>query len=680
MLILCVTEETHREQHRPKTRLRVDSRILIDDDAHHEEGAGLLQGLEMPAKTKILNGWFCCVLNVVAKTMLMVVIAGKLGTFRSGKAWVWYAPTLPGLPGREESWMFERFQAAGISIAGIDAGESFGSPNGNLLFTAFHTEMVRRGYSDRPIMLGRSRGGLMTMSWAASNPSKVSGFAGIYPVLDLASYPGIAGAAAAFQLSPEELRSRLLEFNPVDRLEGLAKAGVPMFAIHGDIDTVVPLEANSGRARQRYVALGGTFDLIVPPGQGHNMWSGFFECQQLVDFVLQHAVPEPPLIGFTQLQTNLPGGRHNNVRTSRAMLVRADGIRQAGLAESLLTRRFNVPVSGSKQSQVPVDLDTADPDSWTQFAGWSPDGTQAIIARGWQDPENAMWEEQNRTFRMQPGKWSLDCCLVNPGSQEVVNLTAIERVSHYNGGLFYLPEGKGFGFTALINEVSKPFMMNMAGREKRDVSGNGSGFSYGYSASPDGTLISYHENYQVYIAKSDGTEKRHIVTGNTFNFAPQWSPDGQWLLFISGQHGNANPNVVRRDGTELRMVTDLNDYRGWIPFLDVDDFHQGSSDLPVWSADGQSLFCSVKTADRVELFQVTLQGESRQLTHSEPETLHYHPTPSPDGQWLLYGSLRNGARQLFIRNIAADTELPLTQFPAGVAGMWPHWQPAQDSR
>ena len=27
--------------------------------------------------------------------------------------WVWYAPTLPGLPGAEEKWMFERFTQAG---------------------------------------------------------------------------------------------------------------------------------------------------------------------------------------------------------------------------------------------------------------------------------------------------------------------------------------------------------------------------------------------------------------------------------------------------------------------------------------------------------------------------------------------------------------------------------------
>jgi hypothetical protein len=44
---------------------------------------------------------------------------------------VWYAPTLPNLPGPEERWMFEKFRAAGIAVAGIDAGESYGSPAGN---------------------------------------------------------------------------------------------------------------------------------------------------------------------------------------------------------------------------------------------------------------------------------------------------------------------------------------------------------------------------------------------------------------------------------------------------------------------------------------------------------------------------------------------------------------------
>jgi len=201
--------------------------------------------------------------------------------------WVWYAPTLPNLPGEAEKWMFERFTQAGIAIAGIDVGESYGSPDGRALYAALYDELTRqRGLAPRAVMLGRSRGGLMTLSWAAENADKVAGFAGIYPVCNIASYPGVTNACAAYRMTAEELSAHLAEHNPIDRLAALAKAGVPLFAIHGDSDQTVPLEANSGEMRKRYEALGGTMQLIVPPGQGHNMWTGFFQCQELVDFVL----------------------------------------------------------------------------------------------------------------------------------------------------------------------------------------------------------------------------------------------------------------------------------------------------------------------------------------------------------------------------------------------------------
>ena len=46
-------------------------------------------------------------------------------------------------------------------------------------------------------------------------------------------------------------------------------------------------------------ALGGSMQLIVPPGQGHSMWTGFFKCQELVDFVIttakrSNASPQAP--------------------------------------------------------------------------------------------------------------------------------------------------------------------------------------------------------------------------------------------------------------------------------------------------------------------------------------------------------------------------------------------------
>lgn len=337
-------------------------------------------------------------------------------------------------------------------------------------------------------------------------------------------------------------------------------------------------------------------------------------------------------------------------------------------------------MNGDGSGRRPVAEHLADnADAWTSFAGWSPDGKQAIISRGWQDPENAKWEEEHKRFRMLPGKWELDSSLVELATGKTVNVTAVGRVSHYNS-VSFRPDGRKLLMTSLINGVSKPFLMDLDGRNKRDVSGEGSGFTYGYSASPDGGLISYHSNYQVYIANADGTNKRHIKTGNPFDFAPRWSGNGQWLLFVSGVHGRSNPHIVRRDGTALRKLADLGGYQGWILFLDVPDFHQGSSDIPVWSADGNSVFYTAKVGENVELFQVTLEGKTKQLTKSAPGTLHYHIRPSANGRWLLYGSMRDGVRQLFVRDLTSSREKQLTNLKRGHAAMWAHWQPAKKDK
>jgi TolB protein len=47
---------------------------------------------------------------------------------------------------------------------------------------------------------------------------------------------------------------------------------------------------------------------------------------------------------------------------------------------------------------------------------------------------------------------------------------------------------------------------------------------------------------------------------------------------------------------------------------------------------------------------------------------------SPDGQWLLYGSKRDGVRQLFVLRLAERAERRITALPAGRGAMWPHWQ------
>jgi dipeptidyl aminopeptidase/acylaminoacyl peptidase len=211
---------------------------------------------------------------------------------RKPQPWILYAPTLPGYPDDHEKWMHEQFLAAGVAVAGIDIGESYGSPPGRKLFAALYDELTKnRGFAGKPCLLGRSRGGLWVTSWAGDHPDQVAGIAGIYPVFDLRTYPGLAQAAPAYGLKSEELEAKLAEHNPIERAGVLAKAKVPVFIIHGDDDKVVPLKENSAELAARYEAFGAkdAVTLVVAKGQGHNFWEGFFRCPELIEFAIARA-------------------------------------------------------------------------------------------------------------------------------------------------------------------------------------------------------------------------------------------------------------------------------------------------------------------------------------------------------------------------------------------------------
>jgi len=111
----------------------------------------------------------------------------------------------------------------------------------------------------------------MLYNWAVEHPASVACIAGIYPVCNLSSFPGIKRASGAYGLTEAQLAAQLAEHNPVDRLEPLAKARVPIFHFHGDSDTVAPLDQNSAAVAERYRHFGG--DMTLGPEKTGTAWN-----------------------------------------------------------------------------------------------------------------------------------------------------------------------------------------------------------------------------------------------------------------------------------------------------------------------------------------------------------------------------------------------------------------------
>jgi len=361
------------------------------------------------------------------------------------------------------------------------------------------------------------------------------------------------------------------------------------------------------------------------------------------------------LIGYTDLRCDDLRGQFYNWRTSRATIVRADGTGRREIGASLITRS----------------------NQWTQFAGWWSDGRQAVVSILWESEENYLWERAHKTFRHTEG-WLVDGCLVDIDTGVARNVTAVERVSNYNAGVTPWPGDPTHAtFAPLINGIQHPFVMDADGRNKRDLASGPDGFTYGCNVSPNGKRITYNKNYLVYVAEKDGTNPRRVdeTAGHDFQFIPTWSPDGEWILFLSGQHYKCHPYLVRADGTGLRKLADRGTYTSTMEPLTHPDFHSASSDLPAWSPDSQWVYYTAQVGDSVELMRVSLAGDVQQLTHSPAGTANYHPKVSPDGKLVVFGSTRDGAGAQYVANADGTDIRAITRPTPGRVQMHAYWQP-----
>lgn len=218
------------------------------------------------------------------------------GTVDPHKRWVWIAPYWLGIDrgnGEIEHRMYvERFLAAGFHIAGVNVGTSCGSPAAAEVCHDFYTMLrEQHGLNPKARLIGQSNGGLIAYAWAFRHPDCVDRIAGIYPATDFRTWPRLPQVITypdpdlGYNLTLEELTPRIAEFNPIDNLAPLAKAGVKILHIHGDKDELVPMAENSTVLAARYRALGGEAKVVVIEGLAHG-GQVFYESEPLVEFLL----------------------------------------------------------------------------------------------------------------------------------------------------------------------------------------------------------------------------------------------------------------------------------------------------------------------------------------------------------------------------------------------------------
>jgi pimeloyl-ACP methyl ester carboxylesterase len=213
-----------------------------------------------------------------------------------GKPWIWRARFFGHEPQTDIALLEKGFHLVYMDVANL-----YGAPVAVGHWDKFYAHLVGgHGFAKKAVLEGMSRGGLIIFNWAKANPDKVACIYADAPVCDIRSWPGGKGASkgsagdwkrcqAAHGITEEGLDD--FKGNPIDGLEPLARAGVPLLHVCGAADDVVPMAENTNVLKERYEALGGSIRVIAKPGIGHHPHS-LKDPKEIVDFILSHTVGE----------------------------------------------------------------------------------------------------------------------------------------------------------------------------------------------------------------------------------------------------------------------------------------------------------------------------------------------------------------------------------------------------
>jgi hypothetical protein len=226
----------------------------------------------------------------------MAYLVQPTGTTDSKKRWVWVFPFWLDINdghGRlHHRFYVDKLLAAGFHVAGINVGTSCGSPAAAEVCHEFYKLLIEQyGLNRRVRLLAQSNGGLIAYGWAFRHADCVDRIGGICPATDFRTWPSLPNVVAfpekglGYNLTHEQLAARVAQFNPIDNLAPLAKAGVKILQIHGDKDELVPTDANSFELARRYKRLGGSAQIVVIPGLGHG-GTPLYESKPLIEFLL----------------------------------------------------------------------------------------------------------------------------------------------------------------------------------------------------------------------------------------------------------------------------------------------------------------------------------------------------------------------------------------------------------
>lgn len=138
---------------------------------------------------------------------------------------------------------------------------------------------------------------------------------------------------------------------------------------------------------------------------------------------------------------------------------------------------------------------------------------------------------------------------------------------------------------------------------------------------------------QLYTMKPDGTDVQRLTVNEFDDTAAYWSPDNKKIAFTSTRDGNTDVYVMDADGRNVRQLTQT----------------KATERAPVWSPDGKKIAFSSDGDGPGNIYVINADGTGfKQLTNQGLPQVEEGYVPTDDGTRLYYQKTGHGSQTLII--------------------------------